>query len=299
MFGGRFDQTLGVAYSSYIKSTDTSPDGPTSYFEGDRVKVDWQGIVGIIPGEQLVLGAEHQRDGISLPIGASTSIDSGYAELQSTPFTNFNNTLSVRYDSNDRFGSATTYRIAPTYFIAATGTKLEASVGSGFKAPTLSEMFQNFPSFGFYGNPNLKPETSTGYDAGFLSQFLLSDRLQFGATYYYNKIKDLIDDNTTFTSYANVGRAHTDGVESFVAYTPIKSVTLRLDYTYTASLRRHPGAARLRSPPKDKWNFDARWQAGKPDKLSLDLDYGFRSVRSSTETGTSPSPGSSRPAIRP
>jgi vitamin B12 transporter len=267
LFGGRLDQTLGLAYSS-IKSTDTSPDGPTSYFNGDRLKLDWQGIIGLTSGQQFVLGAEHQRDGISQPISASTTIDSGYAELQSNPFKNFNNTVSVRYDSNDRFGGATTFRIAPTYFIAATGTKFEASVGTGFKAPTLSEMFQNFPSFGFFGNPDLKPERSTGYDIGF-EQFLLSNKLQLGATYYYNKIKDLIDDNATFTSFANVGRAHTDGVESFVSFQPVTSVTLRLDYTYTEAHDDILNQELLRRP-KDKWNVDARWQA--TNKLSIDLD---------------------------
>jgi AcrR family transcriptional regulator len=37
----------------------------------------------------------------------------------------------------------------------------------GFKAPTLAELFQNFPSFNFFANPNLKPETSIGFDLGF------------------------------------------------------------------------------------------------------------------------------------
>ena len=32
---------------------------------------------------------------------------------------------------------------------ADTGTKLKASVGSGFKAPTLSELFQDFPPYFF------------------------------------------------------------------------------------------------------------------------------------------------------
>jgi vitamin B12 transporter len=31
-----------------------------------------------------------------------------------------------------------------------TGTKLNASVGSGFKTPTLADLFENFPSFGFF-----------------------------------------------------------------------------------------------------------------------------------------------------
>jgi vitamin B12 transporter len=59
---------------------------------------------------------------------------------------------------------------------------LKGSVGTGFKAPTLAELFQNFSSFNFFGNPNLKPETSIGYDLGF-EQTVRGKRVQFGATY--------------------------------------------------------------------------------------------------------------------
>ncbi len=267
-FSGRLDQTLGLAYSN-TATTEASPDNPTSYFSGDRVKVDWQGEVKLQPGETLVLGAEHQSDGIRLPLSASTSIDSGYAELVSNPVRSVNATLAVRYDANSGFGGQVTWRFAPTWFIAATGTKLKASVGTGFKAPTLSERYQDFPAFGFFGNPDLKPETSTGYDIGF-EQYLLPDRrLQFGATWYHNTIRNLIDNNASFTSYANVGRAHTQGVESFVALRPADTVTLRVDYTYTEAEDDILNQELLRRP-RDKWNLDARWQATR--QLSLDLD---------------------------
>ncbi len=104
------------------------------------------------------------------------------------------NTLSVRYDDNDRFGGKVTYRVAPAYVIEDTGTKFKASVGTGFKAPTLSQMFQNFPEFGFFGNPNLKPESSLGYDLGF-EQTVTGAAVRFGVTYFRNNIKNLIDDN--------------------------------------------------------------------------------------------------------
>jgi vitamin B12 transporter len=268
LFDNRFEQTLGAAYSG-ISSTEASPDGPTtSYFSGDRIKLDWQGDIKIEPGETLVLGAEHDREELRAPVSAHTTTTSGYVELQSNPFPDFYDTVSGRYDANGRFGNAATYRVAPTYLIAATGTKLEASVGTGFKAPTLSQMFQNFPSFGFFGNPNLRPETSTGYDAGF-EQTLLRGGLQFGATYYYIRIRNLIGDNATFTSYANVGRAHTDGVESYVAYKPVDALRLRLDYTYTDAVDDILHEELLRRP-RNKWNLDARWQA--TGKLSLDAD---------------------------
>jgi vitamin B12 transporter len=141
-FEGALEQTLGVAFSD-IKSYETSPELPESDFFGERVKFDWQGNVRIAADELLVLGAEHQRDEMTVPISAGTTIDSGYAELQSSFGDAFFDTLSVRYDENDRFGGKVTYRVAPAFVIQDTGTKLKASVGTGFKAPTLSQLKQS------------------------------------------------------------------------------------------------------------------------------------------------------------
>jgi len=269
LLGGRFEQTLGLAYSS-ITSTDVSPEDGTSYSVGNRMKADWQGDVKLARGETLVLGAEHQRDAISQPLSASTTIDSGYAELQSNPAPDLNTAVAVRYDANSGFGGQVTYRFAPTYLIEATGTRLKASVGTGFKAPTLSERFQNFPSFGFFGNPDLKPESSQGYDIGFEQSLLKDQRLRFGATWYHNTIKNLIDDNASFTSLANVGRAHTQGVESFIALRPVQTISLRVDYTYTEAEDDILQQQLLRRP-RNKWTFDVRWQATRQFSLEANL----------------------------
>jgi len=285
LFGGSFEQTLGIAYGS-ISSSDVSPDfGGSFSYSGDRLKLDWQGNVKFSSTEILVLGAEHEHEGLREPVSAGTSIDSGYAELQSNLATNLFDTISLRYDSNDRFGDKLTFRAAPTYIVEATGTKLKASVGTGFKAPTLSEMFENFPSSGFFGNPNLKPETSIGYDAGF-EQPLLSGAIELGATYFRNDIKNLISNNATFTSYANVGKAETDGVEAFVSYQPLASLSLRADYTYTEANDEILHLELLRRP-KNKASVDVKWQA-TPD-LSFDADVlGVSAWTDTNREGTIP-----------
>ena len=262
--GGAFEQTLGLAYSN-VKSFETGPDSPESDFFGARVKVDWQGNISLSADEKLVLGAEHQLDEMTVPLSASTTIESGYAELESNFNDAFFNTLSLRYDDNDRFGGKTTYRVAPAYVIQDTGTKLKASVGTGFKAPTLSQMFQNFPDFDFYGNPNLKPESSLGYDVGF-EQVLADAAVRFGATYFRNNIKNLIDDNADFTTLVNVGRAVTDGVESFVSYRPVQELTMGLDYTYTQATDEVLHEELLRRP-KHKATLSSEWHA--TSRLSL------------------------------
>jgi vitamin B12 transporter len=265
---GVLEQTVGAAYSD-VKSSQYSPDNPAAYLYGERVKFDWQGILKLAANQQLLLGAEHQRDEITQPISAATNINSGYAELQSSFGGRLFDTISVRYDDNDRFGSQFTYRLAPTYLIEETATKLKASVGTGFKAPSLSQMFQNFPQFDFFGNPSLRPETSLGFDAGF-EQSLGAANLRFGVTYFHNNIKNLIDDNADFTSLTNVGRAVTDGVESFVSYQPLPSLTLRVDYTYLQATDEILNEELLRRP-KHKGDLNAAWQATSRLRLNATL----------------------------
>jgi vitamin B12 transporter len=103
------------------------------------------------------------------------------------------------------------------------------------------------------------PESSHGYDLGF-DQALASGKLTLGATYFRNSITNLIADNADFTSYANIGRARTDGVESFIAYQPLKSLTVRLDYTYTQAIDAILNQDLLRRP-KHKGSLNLGWQA--------------------------------------
>jgi len=123
----------------------------------------------------------------------------------------------------------------------------------------LNQMFQNFPDFDFFGNPDLKPETSLGYDVGF-EQALLNQRLNFGATYFRNNIKNLIATNAEDTSYTNIGRVTTQGVESFVSYQPLTALILRLDYTYTEATDDILDQELLRRP-KHKGSLNAEWHS--------------------------------------
>ena len=263
---GALDQTLGAAFMRNQTAT-LQPQTPEGLNTGERVKVDWQGAVRLAAAETLLLGLEDARDEISQPLSASTRIDSGYAELQSQLGEHWFSALNVRYDDNDRFGSKVTYRVAPAWVSQASGTKLKASVGSGFKAPTLSELFQDFPQFLFFANPNLRPESSVGYDAG-IEQDLAGNRLRVGATWYHNRIRDLITTDVTATTWANVGRATTYGVESFIAWQAARQLALRLDYTYTEASDELAHQELLRRP-KHKGTLNVSWRPR--EALLLDL----------------------------
>jgi vitamin B12 transporter len=178
---------------------------------------------------------------------------------------------SARYDADDRFGDRATWRLAPAYTIAATGTVLKASVGTGDKAPNLSELFVSFPAFNFFANPNLKPETSFGYDLGF-EQPLWNARARLGATWFHNDIRDLIETNTAGDSYANIGRATTYGVESFASLALSDRLALRADYTWTIA-RDDVASQELLRRPKNKASVAATWQASRRLRLAATLVY--------------------------
>lgn len=271
-FDGVLDQTVGLAYTKFNqRDFDPNPPAPEpSFFNGDRLKADWQGNIKLMEGQILTFRAEHQRDEISTPVAEITD-NAGMVQLQSSIGERFFNAVSVRYDSYDTFGAKPTFRIAPALLIPETDTKLKGSVGTGFKPPTLAELFQNFPSFNFFGNPNLKPETSVGYDLGF-EQMTLAKRVQFGATYFHNNIDNLITINETATSYENVGKATTYGVESFAAYTPWEPLTLRADYTSLIAKDDILDQELLRRP-KNKASLNMAWHVTEAAVLSATLLY--------------------------
>ncbi len=135
------------------------------------------------------------------------------------------------------------------YFIRATSTKLRAHVGNGFRAPALFERFGTgvFPGAGFtrFGDPTLKAEQSISIDAGF-DQRLAADRLLFGATFFYTRLRRAIVFTGfspdplglgRFSGFANESGGLARGFEAFVETNPLKGTNLRSSYTFNNSDR--------------------------------------------------------------
>ena len=267
LWDGRFDQTFGIAYGSNIADTQ-DPDNGNSRQKGDRIKADWQGNVTVMDGQTLVLGAETTRDalhpglsfGFPSTLARGITTNAGYAEVQSDFGGGLYNSASIRFDDNSRFGSRTTWRVAPAWVIESTGTRLKATAGSGFKAPSLQQLYGTFG-----GNAALKAETSIGYDVGVEQVW---GPLSGGVTWFHNDIKNLISSGPApaFLNI-NIGRARTQGVESFIAWKALETLTLRGDYTYTDAIDGATRRALLRRPGH-KASLNADWQA--TDDLSLD-----------------------------
>jgi vitamin B12 transporter len=254
---GWLDQTLGLAYGSG-QSRSADPSNGPSGSSADRVKLDWQGNVRVDDGQTLVLVAETARDAVHIPLSAGYTTNAGTAELQSDWGGGIFSAASLRYDDNSQFGDRLTWRIAPSIMLGDSGVRLKASAGTGFKAPSLDQLYHDYPSFFFFANPDLKPETSTGYDVG--ADWTPFDGFTAGATWFRNDIKNLIaTDPVTFSTVVNIGKAHTQGVELFAKWRVMETLNLRADYTYTDAIDGTTGLELLRRP-RNKASLNAGWR---------------------------------------
>lgn len=268
LWNGMIDQTVGLGITDAITSS-ADPNNGYSLSKGQRVKFDYQGNVNLTQGEILVLGAEFSRDsnrpGYSFGTPSGPAIgdttNAGFAELDSELGNGWHDDIAIRYDTNSLYGDKLTYHLAPTWFIDATGTKLKASFGTGFKAPALQQLFG-----GFGANPLLKPETSTGYEAGF--EQAIGQDWSGGVTWFHNDIANLIVNGPPpFYQYGNISRARTQGVESFLTWKPLNSLSFRADYTYIDAVDASTKLALARRP-RNHLSLTGDWRA--LPNLSLD-----------------------------
>ncbi|MBI5639720.1 MAG: TonB-dependent receptor [Nitrospirae bacterium] len=125
---------------------------------------------------------------------------------------NLSLTAGVRYDHYSDFGDTTNPRLGIVWrFLENADLKL--LYGQAFRAPTFTELYSiNNPTI--MGNPDLAPEKIRTYEAGI--GYTYSKRFRLELNYFYNDIDDLIvrDPSTSPGSYANLGKAKSDGIEA-------------------------------------------------------------------------------------
>jgi len=177
-------------------------------FDSTRDSATLQGDVRLVGDQLLTLGYDWLRDrgSVSSPFAsyvAARGNRAGFAQYQARYGRN-DVQAALRHDDNDQFGDHDTGSVA-WGFDAAHGLSFTASAGTAFKAPTFNELY-----YPFYGNPELRPETSRSIEAG-IAQRLATWHWQLDA--YQTTIDDLITYDTTLFAANNLDRARIRGTE--------------------------------------------------------------------------------------
>ncbi|MFZ2053820.1 MAG: TonB-dependent receptor [Candidatus Aminicenantales bacterium] len=280
----RWEQKLAVAIVDSRRSHRNRPDeghpgeAEEGLFLGRMFTLDWQNNVFLHPAHTMTAGITYEKEqGESEYLSESlwgpySSLfplqKAGTIGLYLQDFLRvagrFFATAGLRYDHHSRTGDALTYRLAPAYIIASTQTKIRASLGTGFKSPSLYQLYAPGTVFGPIGNPNLRPERSLGWDAG-VEQSLFKGRVQVAVTYFHNDFDNLIDFSTS-EGYINIGKAETKGVEVEFELRPWETSVFSLIYTRLEA-RDKTHDRRLLRRPEDMlsarlaFSFLSRWTA--------------------------------------
>jgi vitamin B12 transporter len=217
-------------------------------------RIEWQHNIQV--GKPLLLTAGYQfreQKGDNRDLLTNTTVfenkavssHAGFGEAQLNLWDRVFGTAGIRQDEYNVFGSATTYRVTGGYLHKETGTKLRGSYATGFRAPTINQLF--FPGF---GNPNLQPEKSQALDAA-VEQTLPHDLGSISVGYFWTRYRNLIlsvfdpAECTAPGSFGfcaqNVGLARAEGVEVstklklFRDRPWMKNLELHVHYTYAAT----------------------------------------------------------------
>ena len=274
---GLWVATLGLSATHLNRETKEALFG--GEFTSSKIKLDLQNDFYVSDQHTITVGGEsewdHGEGQEGFPVFDEDLRNQAlFVQDQFAFWNRLFGTVGARLDHNSEFGDEVTWRVAPAYLIHETETKLKASYATGFKAPSMEDLFGGDGTGTFIGNPDLQPEKSRGWDAGF-EQRLFEDRVSFGATYFHNKIEDLIAiDFSGVPPFQpeNVSEAETWGIESFIAVTPVERVTIRLDHTWLKTRDQQTNADLLRRP-EHKVNLDVAYRPIDEVTFSFDVLY--------------------------
>ena len=266
----------GTLQRSLLDGTFSTPFGSPNETRVIANRLEWQHNFQIT--KLLLLSAgyqfrEQQGENDTGLINSILSSHAGFAQAQFNLWDRVFATAGVRHDSYNVFGDATTYRLTGGYYHTETDTKLRASYSTGFRAPSMNELF--FPNF---GNPNLGPEKSQSMDVG-IDQYFLSKQLKVTGGFFWNHYRNLIITTfdpafcAPFSTFGfcpqQLGEASTKGWEAGLSYTYssdrqfLKGMVVQAQYTNTLT-RDLEAHTRLPRWPTDQWSASVSYQPIDP-----------------------------------
>ncbi len=190
-------------------------------------------------------------------------------------------TAGLRYDAYQVHTRSTATQFSPKFsasYAISESLTARASFGRGFRVPSVAERFvNNSDFFPLESNITLKPETSTGYEAGmtYITAILDSYSLKADLTGFWNEYRRLVEptfvDELAAFQFVNVTKARIRGAEASISVSTLdQNQQIKLGYTFlnTTDLE-------LNEPLlyRSKHLFNASANSAITDELEVGLDF--------------------------
>lgn len=203
LFDGAWEQVIGTAYTR--SDRENFEDGArTTASLGTKTKFDYQSTFSF--ATPSFAGADHvltfyaereeeyfrnRTEGFPAANQNQETADHGFVgEYRLGLWDRLFLAGAIRFDDNDGFRDATTWRATAAYVLPEAGTRFHGSYATGVTNPNFFELFGFNPGT-FQGNPNLKPEKSESWDVGIEQQFL-EGRFTLDVTWFQADLQDEI-----------------------------------------------------------------------------------------------------------
>lgn len=230
---GPFRTIVTTFESQFVRRySDLAPS--TSNYEGFRHGAELQNDTDLKQYGKVTVGTRYETERAKTDynsVGYNSVSDnrqqttSGFGLYQITLIEKLHLSAGGRSDHVSTSGVFNTYRLTSAYDLTST-TRIHASYGTGAKAPSLYQMYYSGSV-----STSLKAETSRGYDIG-IDQTLMDGEARIGATWFSNRIQNLISYDDANDLYYNVSRAKSSGVEFSGDYNLVPSFA-KLKGAYT------------------------------------------------------------------
>lgn len=249
LFGGAWTTGLRLSASQdrrrYVNLPDAgNPGTADDLYRGDRTGLAWDNTLrlpsgGLVTDASLTFGAGWDREAAESAAGSPffrTTVDArqeatyGYLGAQARLFERLDVTAALRLDEAGDYGTEATWRLGAVLALPEISSRLRASGGTAFKAPSLYQRFGVIGSF-FRGNPDLEAERSTSWEAGIETD--LTRWATVSAMYFDNRIRDLINFDPTYSTLVNVDRARIRGGEFSLTLRPTDWLSMTGAWTVT------------------------------------------------------------------
>jgi vitamin B12 transporter len=257
---GRQVHDLQLSY--FRTDRDTKGLFPATFL-GERLEADYVGRQQLSSTFGLLFGfnAMEESADTRAEFDKSNTIYGAFLQIDLRPQEDLYLTLTGRTDEHSEFGNQLTWKGTAAYQ-ALESTRLRTSVGTGFRAPSLFELFDSQ-----FGNDSLDPETSLSWDAG-IDHSLRNGKDQFSLTYFILDVTDQID--FVFPAgYSQVeGDSQRQGLELAYRSRVTDHLLLSAAYTHMLKAEDNKGNPLLRVPEHDvnlsaiytihPWSFSTR-----------------------------------------
>ncbi len=211
--------------------------------EGDTRKLDYLGSTRLSRAIAWVWGGDARNENIIANSGQRGDRDhlGVFSELQANHADALYVSVGLRFDDHEDFGEHLSHRLSAAYvqtLESGRSLKYRASWGTGFRAPSLSELFYNRrpgvtpPA----ADMTLREETSEGYDLGIEFYTATGYSVQLG--YFDQRIdREIYFDLLSFSGYLQGhGVSHSRGGELSLEAPLQPWLTVTANYTYNDTL---------------------------------------------------------------